>query len=359
VKRALSILLAAPVLVAATAARAAPPSSAARHVVVAGPADDPLAARVQKELTALGFNTVRIGGADGCSFQTLAQRVASANAGAAACSDGEQIGVWTLERAGLRLREVVLGGSDDHARDVAAVRAAEITRASVELREAEDEAAAARAGLQEKEPPKWTSTERDRTPAKPKPTDERRTPLVVAGFGMSSLLGSDASAGTFGAQAEVGILRWMAITGRLEYPIEAHEINKGGQNFEVSPGFSGAGVNLPLMNPSSFVIPRVGAGLGVAWINARAPDRTSFVTNSDGSITPFVQQRGGSDSTASPSAYLSAAVSLRIYGPLRLTADGLFGSTMSRMVVRSGSAHVAYWGQPFGALAVRMEILIR
>ncbi len=358
-KRALYILLAAPLLVTATAARAAP---ARRVVVVAGPVDDPLAQRTQKELTALGFETVRIGPADNCSFQTLAQRVESAVASAAACSDGEQIGVWALERAGLRLREVVLGGSDDHAREVAGVRAAEIARASVELREQEDEAAA-RGATSPKTQPTWTAAaeDRDRVPLEPKPraVEEKRTPLLAMGVGMSSLFGADASVGTFGAQAEVGILRWLAVAARLEYPIESHDLNHSGQMFEVAPGLAAAGVNVPIMNASSFVIPRFGGGFGVTWIRAKTSDINSFVSNADGTFTEFTLQKGGEDTTASPAGYLSAGVSMRIYGPLRLTADGLFGTSMSRMVVRSASTHVAYWGQPFGALSLRFEVLIK
>jgi len=371
VKRALCILVAAPLLVTATTGHAAPEGKP-RKAVVAGPADDPLVSRVQKELTALGFETVRIGPADGCTFQALAPRVESAGAVAAACSDGEQVGVWALERPGLRLREVVLGGSDDHARDVAAVRAAEIMRAAVELKEQEDNEAAVRGELAPRPPPTWKS-ERDREvaandrPVTPTPPAdgqdsslvERKAPIVAAGVGMGALLGADASTGTFNAHAEVGILRWLAIAGRLDYPLETQELSRGGQQFEVAPGFAGGGASLPLMSSSSFVIPRLGAGFGVSWINARAPDRRSFVSNSDGSITEFVAQRGGSDMTASPVAYLSAAVSMRIYGPMRLTADGMLGSSVSRMVVRSSNTHIAYWGQPLGALSLRLEVLIR
>ena len=58
-------------------------------------------------------------------------------------------------------------------------------------------------------------------------------------------------------------------------------------------------------------------------------------------------------------AYANAAISMRIVGPLRLAVDAMLGTTAQRMVVRDQGTHIAYWGQPFGTLAMRAELLFK
>ena len=58
-------------------------------------------------------------------------------------------------------------------------------------------------------------------------------------------------------------------------------------------------------------------------------------------------------------AYGTAALSMRIAGPVRMAVDGVFGSTFSRLVVRTQGIDRAYWGAPFGALALRLEALFQ
>ena len=48
---------------------------------------------------------------------------------------------------------------------------------------------------------------------------------------------------------------------------------------------------------------------------------------------------------------------MRVGGPFRLMVDGLFGTTANRLVVRDSGVHVAYWGQPMAALALRAELM--
>jgi hypothetical protein len=58
-------------------------------------------------------------------------------------------------------------------------------------------------------------------------------------------------------------------------------------------------------------------------------------------------------------AFLSGAMSMRVGGPLRLTLEGLIGTSAHRMVVRSQGEDIAYWGQPFGTVALRGELMFR
>jgi hypothetical protein len=344
---------------AAGSAHAAPP----RRVVVAGPNDDAIAARVQKELTALGFETIRVGGLDGCARNAVVVAAQDTSAIAAACSDGDQVGVWVSEDGTLRLRDVVVVREEgESGRETTAVRAAEVTRATIAMRDAEEET---RTSSPPSPPmpmptpsPAPTGSEMvDRPPprpAAPSPRSVQRAPAFLAGAGFSSLLGVDASVAAFSGQAEVGILRHLTATARLEYPIETSEIGRGSR-MQVAPAFAGAGIGIPLRAPDAFVIPRVGAGAGVAWINATRPSGQSV----DGTGSFLVTTAESRDSTASFAGYASIGLSMRIYRPLRLTADGIFGSTTSRLVVRDRLVHVAYWGTPFGALALRLELMFK
>jgi hypothetical protein len=191
-----------------------------------------------------------------------------------------------------------------------------------------------------------------------------RAPTFLIGAGFSSLLGVDASVAAFSGQAEVGILRHLTAAARIEYPVESSEADGpfGGQ-IKIAPAFAGAGIGIPLTGPDSLVVPRLGAGAGVAWLTAKKGPTERFDSPAGSSVSNFVTDPAGEDSTASFAVYASAAVSMRLYKPLRLTADGVFGSTTSRLVVRNlvdnERINVAYWGAPFGAVALRLELQFR
>ena len=75
-------------------------------------------------------------------------------------------------------------------------------------------------------------------------------------------------------------------------------------------------------------------------------------------MNTFPTSTAGSDTTWSFATYGTAALSMRIVGPVRMNVDGVFGTTFSRLVVQTNNAHRAYWGAPFGALALRLEALV-
>ena len=101
--------VAAATLALATTGSIASASAAPAHrVLVAGPDDDAIAARVQKELTALGFETLRVGALEGCARSAVVRAAQEESAIAAACSDGDQVGVWVTDGDTLRLKDVVV-----------------------------------------------------------------------------------------------------------------------------------------------------------------------------------------------------------------------------------------------------------
>jgi hypothetical protein len=44
---------------------------------------------------------------------------------------------------------------------------------------------------------------------------------------------------------------------------------------------------------------------------------------------------------------------------VRMSVDGVFGTTMQRLVVRTQGVDRAFWGAPFGALALRLEAMFQ
>ena len=99
------------------------------------------------------------------------------------------------------------------------------------------------------------------------------------------------------------------------------------------------------------------AGLPEGRIRLRfsGPAGQSF----DPTGTFLISTPEASDSTSSFAIHGDVGLSMRLYRALRMTVDGVFGSTTSRLVVRDRGTHAAYWGTPFGALALRLEVMFR
>lgn len=334
-----------------------------RRVVVVGKDGDAMTDRVNKELGAMGFEVLRIDGGEGCSRSAVSRHIRDAAAHAATCTDGDAVGVWIMEPTGLRLRDVIVARTpDEQQRDMAAVRAAETARASIESVDQEAEAKAQAAKPPPLPPPPPPVTPAPAAPGADRPTasaakrDLKKTPAFVAGFGLSTLMGVDASVAALSAEAEIGVTRWLAIAPRLELPVEERDI-AGSPSVKVRPGFTGVAAVIPLTHPGAFVIPRFGAGLGGAWLHAQSAPTSFTRFEQDGSVNTFPTSTGGADTTWSLAAYGTAALSMRIAGPVRMTVDGVFGTTMHRLVVKTTNIDRAYWGAPFGALALRLEAL--
>ena len=350
-------LFAAGVVLATAGSASSALAAGARRVIIAGPDDDTVAARVQSELTALGFETIRLGGLDGCARSAVVVAARDSEATAALCSDGDQVGVWVAEGGTLRLRDVVVVREEgDPARETTAVRAAEVARATIAMRDAEEETARAKPPPPKPrpQPQGWDKFDRDASVPSTKPARVDRAPAFLLSTGVSALMGVDASAAAFSAKAELGVLRHITAAARLDYPIESPDLGRGSP-LHVAPAFAGAGIGIPLAGPDAFIIPRLGGGVGLAWINATRPASQSF----DPTGSFVITTPEASDSTTSFAVHGEVGLSMRLYRALRMTVDGVFGSTTSRLVVRDRGTHAAYWGTPFGALALRLEVMFK
>ncbi|MBX3185879.1 MAG: hypothetical protein KF819_02645 [Labilithrix sp.] len=344
-------------------------SAATGKVVVAGAPADAVANGVQKELGAMGFEPVRVDDPAGCAKDAVAGWVERLDADGAACSEGGNVHVWVVSSAGLRLADVVKPRDDDsRASEMVAVRAAEIARASLQI--ASDDRAAP---SMPPPPPAWsaepppsikTLTFGPREPAEsPRRTRSRAgppkyAPTFMLGAGMSALVGADLSAPAFGVTAEIGVSRRIALGARAELPVSTDSrFASSGASSRVAPSLLALSLMVPLTDTESVVVPRVGGGLGVAWLRAEpgsdgfAPARVPSTTT-----TITTQQR---DDAFSAAAYMDAALAVRVVGPIHLTLDGVLGTAMQRMVVRVQGEHVAYWGVPFGVVSLRMEAVVK
>jgi hypothetical protein len=328
------------------------------RVVVAGPEGDAVASRLQKELTAMGFEPIRVDEAAGCAQGAVGAWVEEMKASAAACSDGTVATVWIRARSGLRVAEVVSPKEGDAHADVVAVRAAEITRASLELSAAEPEAPAPRPA------PTWgdappADVDVAIKPRKRVPGAAPRTPLFAMGTGISALMGADATAAALDTEIELRLARYVGLSARAALTFDGVPVATSRTVVRVAPSIFGIGPVVPLAATDSFIIPRIGVGAGVVWLRSSAgagrDTGTPVTAASATSGTSF----GPSDSIVSPMAFLSGAMSMRVGGPLRLTLEGLIGTSAHRMVVRSQGEDIAYWGQPFGTVALRGELMFR
>jgi hypothetical protein len=314
------------------------------RVIVAGPEGDAVVSRLLKELTAMGFEPLRVDEAAGCAQGAIAAWVVEMKASAAACSDGIAATVWIDTRAGVRLAEVVTPKAGDADADVVAVRAAEITRASIELSAAEPEPAP-------KPAPTWGDVPADADvvikPLK-RAAPAPRTPAFTMGTGISALMGADVTAAALDTELELRLARYVGLSARAALTFDGTTITPARTAVRIAPSIFGIGPVFPLAATDSLFIPRLGAGAGVVWLRSAVAPATAFGATF-----------GPSDSIVSPMAFLSAAMSMRVGGALRLTLEGLLGASAHRMVVRSQGEDIAYWGQPFGTVALRAEVMFR
>jgi hypothetical protein len=244
--------------------------------------------------------------------------------------------------------------------DLVAIRAAEIARASLELPDTEPEPPPPAPTPSPRPPPTWKTTTPGADVVPPArlraPAPAPRTPLLVLGTGLSALMGADATAPGLDLDVELRIIRYFALAAHTDIPLVSTSVTGPDTTVKISPGVFGIGPIFPLADTDSFVVPRLGAGTGFVWLHSVADGRSII---QPGNSQPSTTTIANTDTIYSPIVYGDAAVSLRVVGNFRLTLDALIGTTAHRMVVRDEGTHIAYWGQPFGRVAMRMEMMLR
>lgn len=335
-------------IVAAVQSVTASAQAADERVIVAAPPDDPLAERVQKELQSMGLDADTELETRGCTRSAVTKLAMNAHAKAVVSLQEKSLCVWIARADGLQLEEVVArGGDDETERDELAVRVAEVTRASVALAEDDRRAAPTQPPFEARE-----KHEEDKPPAA---MEAPRVPRFVVGAGAGRMMGGTTGKAAFNGIAPVqsvatntvsleGALRLselFALTAHAEIPVGTPTIstliNGSTDTFHVNPALFAVGLNVPFVRTSSILIPSLGAAVGFAWLHTRSEVH-------DNSADIF-----------SPTIHGDLGLALRIHGPFRVKASGMFGATAYRMVARSQAIEVANWGHVFGGADLRAE----
>lgn len=337
------------------------------RVIIAGPKKDPIAMRLEKELVALGYAPIAVGALPDCTAPAVGDAVKNAGASAALCSNGERIAVWTDDGTDVKLRDTVQvkGGASGQGTsvDTVAMQAAEVMRANIAFREPEPVTPAEPPPPPSSSPPltdpDWDEFNKDSRP----PLDDgpRRTARFGFSAGASVLASSGAALTGLSFGATYGLHRYVSIQAQAEVPVTGTRANPltserptDNSHTRITPGLVGVGVEIPFTKADSFFIPRLGASVGAAWIHASKT--AGVVPGSDG--VPLFNTTETSDTTAAPAAWITAAVSFRLVGPVRMAVNGLVGATAGEITVLNQGVAVAKWGLPIGSLGGRLELLL-
>ena len=330
----MSVLGVAATLLVPAAAEAAP-----SRVAILGPSDTPILPRLQRNVDSMKLE-----------------------ASHALCTDGDQIGVWVREGERLVLKDaVVVQSADARAQELAAARAVmalrtvpatDGTTASAPPTAFTIVANGPSATITPSNPePTTTPTEappaRDTVAARPRASAERIAPRLVLGAGPAIAGSRDGSSFAISVDAEIGVSRYVALVPWLQV-VPANRLAEaplGSASFR--PTIFGLGFGIPLLRPSSIVVPRIGAGYGILWMHV-APETAS---------TPATMRKP--EDLLAPMMYASTALSVKVAQDFRVAAEGMFGVSSHDMVVRIGGAPAAHWGVPLASAALRGEWVVQ
>jgi hypothetical protein len=339
----------------ASAASSTPAAAATPRVLVTGPSGDALTQRIEREASSLGLVTVRGDDTTGCSTGAAARAATTEDVRAVLCTNGTVVLVWSVSSKGIHLDDVLMPPDQDTPTATLAMRAAEVARVKIaaaleppkpppievlpsELRERPEDAVLEPHRHDDPGPLTLTSDEVDALEADPNASARSTGVGTNIGLGIGTTLGSIENA-TFSADFAGSIGRHAALSLRIEAPLAVDS----SQGYDASTGLALGGISFPFARPSADIIPRLGAGTGFAWLNMQSPTDSSASMDTKFFIV----------------AVATAGASLKVSGILRLAADASIGSSFHRVVIESSSGtKLLEWGQPFGMIATRLELLI-
>jgi hypothetical protein len=326
------------------------------HVAVLGPSDAPILARLQRNVAAMKLDglyaTVTV-----CTRDVITRLVNELHADAAICTDGDQIGVWTRADDRLVLKEaVVVQSADERAHELAAARAVMILQpAQAKAIKSEPLATPtsftitangprSTSGSDSTAPPMASPPGKD-APATPVPKTppERITPRLVLGIGPALAASRDGNSFALSAEAAIGVSRYVALVPWIQF-VPANrlaEASSGSASFR--PTIFGLGFALPIFAPSSFIVPRLGAGYGVLWMHVTPESAVAPATMRD------------PEDLLAPIMYGTFALSMKVAQSFRIAGEGMVGVSTHDMVVRIGNEKAAHWGVPVASAALRGE----
>ncbi len=341
--------------IATSTAHAAP-----SRVAVLGPSEAPILPRLQRNVSSMKLDAVNAT-VTVCTRDVVTRLVGELRVDTALCTDGDQISVWVMEGDRLVLKEaVVVQSSDERAQELAAARAAMALQA-LPAKDAKPEslptsgftivahgetativpandAPAALASMPAKDQP---------APAPAPSSKERITPRFVLGAGPAIAASRHGNSFAISAEAEIGVSRYVAVIPWVQFVPANRTAEAALGTATFRPTIFGLGFGIPILRPSSLVVPRLGGGYGILWMHVSPESALGNAT-----------MRAPED-LLSPLVYATAAVSVKVTPTFRVAAEGMAGTSTHDMVVRIGNESAAHWGVPLASLALRGEWVVQ
>ena len=324
-----------------------PASASPSKVAILATEETPIAARLERNVTAMGLEVVTHAVAAG-GRAAVTRLLDILDAGSALCTDGDAVGVWILDGDHVRLKDVVVSTTaDPRGQEVTAAKASMALRASLANKDAPPLSVTIVAhGPDAGVFPNSATPEpsKDAPPPSPPPRPSPRlAPRLVLAVGPAAMASRHGTSLALTASAEIGFSRTAAIVPWIAF-IPANRVAEtaaGSASFR--PTTFGLGVSLPFTDPSSRFVPRLGGGYAMVWMHV-SPE----------TATPPAAARKPEDLLA-PGAYLTGSLSLRLTSSFRIAAEAIGGVATHQMVVRIARESAAHWGVPFGSLGLRGE----
>lgn len=353
-RRAAGLVLTALAAALVPATAAAAPS----RVALLGPSDAPIVPRLRRNVASMKLDTLEATVAV-CTRDVVTRLVTELGVDTAVCTDGDQIGVWLREGDRLVLKEaVVVQSADERAHELAAARAVMALQGlpAKDATGAGESAPPTSFTIVANGPnaivagPEPTAAPSESLPVKdapaaaaPKPPTPRYAPRLVLGAGPAIAASRDGNSFAISAEAEIGLGRYVALVPWLQFvPANRRaEAPLGTASFR--PTIFGLGFGVPILRPSSVVVPRVGAGYGVLWMHVSPESATA------------PGRMGKPEDLLAPIAYATAAISVKVAESFRIAGEAMAGVSSHDMIVRIGDQPAAHWGVPLASLALRGE----
>jgi hypothetical protein len=343
------------VMLTPVAVQAAPPPV---RVGVLGPSDVPILPRLQRNVASLKYDAVHAT-VTVCTRDVVTRLLSELHVDSALCADGDSVSVWTREGDKVVLKEVVVAqGPDERAQELTAARAVmALAPPGAKEEKREDPSSftivANGAGATITPTPNnplapTTPSETTKDTAGPRPPRstapaERITPKLVLGAGPAMAASRHGNSFAISAEAQIGVSRYVALVPWLQFVPANRTAEAALGTATFRPTLFGLGFGIPLLKPSSVIVPRIGGGYAILWMHV-SPE----------TATGAAQMRKPEDLLA-PVMYTTFAASVAVASGFRIVGEGMVGVSSHDMVVRIGNEKAAHWGVPLASLAVRGE----
>jgi hypothetical protein len=330
---------------ASTALAAGP---AADKVVLLGPPDSPLMARLERNFTDAEGNKPQRFPIAVCKRDTVATFIRELAFDAAICTDNDIVSVWKGGDSLQLIEAFPITSPDPRNLELVAARATMTVQSGHASAGAgntivanEEDAASVMANANAAPPPILDAITPREAPRPPRRVAPRF--LFTAG---PQLLASRAG-GSFSVQigAHLGVSNLVTVDPWFSFvPVEREASNAAG-SATYRPMLFGTGVSLPITHYSKRVVPRIGAGYALLWM---------YVWAGKANNPAFTRESG--ESLWAPVMYINTSLSVKVVDNFRIAAEGMLGSSTHDMVIRIAQNEAAHWGAPLASVGLNAEL---